>query len=565
MKVFKKLSLVFMLIFAFMLSACNGDKTNHNSEENTDEVAVAKTGDIIILYTSDVHCGIDKGFGYAGLKAVRDSFEAKGYETILVDNGDAIQGELIGSASKGEDIIELMNEINYDLAIPGNHEFDYEADQFMDLGEMAQFPYISCNLNKDGKLLFDPYIIKEAAGKKIAFVGVTTPTTIMESTPAFFMNDEGEYIYDFMGGDNGEKLYKAVQDSVDAARAEGADIVILMGHLGNSLSASPWSGQEVIANTYGIDVLIDGHSHDEEQNSLKNKNGEDVIRTACGTKMEAIGYIHIDPQGLIAGADIYRWENEISMPELLGIDNDISKKIKEKMDYLNKVMSEVVGNGDFDLTIFDPDKTDENGKALRAVRNSETNLGDLCADAFRYCAGSDIAIINGGSVRNDIAAGDISLMDLFNTQPFGDNLCVVEVSGGQILDALEWSCRLLPEEEGSFLQVSGISFEVDTSTKSSCLSTEDGNFAGVSGERRVQNVLVNGQTIDPDKTYTLASSTYLLKEGGNGFTVFEGAKDITKEMQSDYGVLEKYIKEGLNGKISDEYSNPHGQGRIVIK
>jgi len=565
MKAIKKICLAFMIIFAFMLTACNGNKTNHNSEENTDEVAVAKTGDIIILYTSDVHCGVYKGFGYAGLQELRDAYEANGYETILVDNGDAIQGELIGSASHGEDIIELMNELDYDLAVPGNHEFDFGGDQFADLSEMADFPYISCNISKEGELLFAPYIIKEAAGKKIAFVGVTTPTTPTESTPSFFQNENGEYIYDFLDGDNGQELYNAVQSAVDAAKEEGADFVYLMGHLGNSTSSSPWSGEEVIANTTGIDVLIDGHSHDTEQKIYKNKDGEDVTRTACGTKLEAIGYSHIDPEGLIADTNIYKWDNEISMPDLFNIGNDLSKKVEEKMDYLDKVMGEVVGKSDYDLTIFDPDRKGEDGKAKRAVRNSETNLGDLCADALKYCASSDIAIINGGGVRNDIASGDICLMDLYNTQPFGDKLCVVEVSGQQVLDALEWSCRILPDEEGGFLQVSGISFEVDTSIASSCTADEHGNYTGINGERRVGNVLVNGESIDPTKTYTLASSSYILREGGNGFSMFIGSKDITQGMLPDYMTMEKYIKEGLNGEISKDYADPHGQGRIVIK
>ncbi|MCR5082975.1 MAG: bifunctional metallophosphatase/5'-nucleotidase [Parasporobacterium sp.] len=565
MKALKKLCLAFMIIFAFMLTACNGNKTNHNSEENTDEVAVAKTGDIIILYTSDVHCGIDKGFGYAGLKAVRDSFEAKGYETILVDNGDAIQGELIGSASEGEDIIELMNDLQYDIAVPGNHEFDYGVEEFMELTEKADFPYISCNFTKNGEVVFNPYIIKEAGGKKIAFVGITTPKTISESTPSLFKDKNGNYIYDFMIDETGELLYNAVQKAVDDARAAGADYVYALGHLGSAASASPWTAAEVIANTTGIDVLIDGHSHDSEQMLLKNKNGEDVVRTACGTKMQAIGYSHIDPDGKIAETNIYSWDNEISAPELLNLDNDISKKVKDKLDVLNELMSEVVGSSDFDLTILNPDKTDESGKALRAVRNSETNLGDFTADAFKYCSGADIAIMNGGGIRENISAGDITMMDLFNTQPFGDKLCVVEATGQQILDALEWSYRALPAEEGGFLQIAGLTLEVDTTVASSCTADADGNFVAVSGDRRVQNVKVNGEDIDPNKTYSLASSAYLLKESGNGLTVFAGANDITEVIMSDYKTMEKYIKEGLNGKLSSDYADPHGQGRIVIK
>ncbi len=169
------------------------DKTGDGKNDGAD-----KNGEIYILYTSDVHCGVDEGFGYAGLKDIRDNLEAEGYETILVDDGDAIQGDSIGTLSKGEAIIDLMNDLRYDVAIPGNHEFDYGMEQFLALTEKADYPYISCNFNKEGNLIFDPYVIKEIAGIKIGFVGVTTPESLISSTPRYFQNDKGEYIYGFM-------------------------------------------------------------------------------------------------------------------------------------------------------------------------------------------------------------------------------------------------------------------------------------------------------------------------------------------------------------------------------
>ena len=173
---------------------------------------------LVILYTSDVHCGIDVGWGYAGLYAVKENLSANNY-VLLVDDGDSIQGEPIGTMSTGEAIIDVMNNVGYDIAIPGNHEFDYGMDRFLALAEKASFPYISCNFNKEGNLIFQPYIIKEFDGVKIAFVGVTTPMTLRSSTPRYFMNDAGEYIYGFLQDDNGEALYAAVQKSVDDARA----------------------------------------------------------------------------------------------------------------------------------------------------------------------------------------------------------------------------------------------------------------------------------------------------------------------------------------------------------
>ena len=261
--------------------------------------APSHSGEVMILFTSDVHCGVDQGFGYAGLQQIRSELEAQGYTTVLVDDGDAIQGEPIGTLSRGEAVVDLMNALKYDVAIPGNHEFDYGMARFLELAEMADFPYVCCNFTHEDALVFDPYVILDAAGLRIAFVGVTTPTTITASHPVYFQNDEGEFIYGFMQDESGETVYRAVQDAVDAARGEGADLVYLVSHLGYTLSCSPWTYADVVSHTTGIDVVLDGHSHDTEQVVMKNAAGEDVVRSAVGTKMESIGYSHISAEGEI--------------------------------------------------------------------------------------------------------------------------------------------------------------------------------------------------------------------------------------------------------------------------
>ena len=268
------------------------------------EAAPALQKDLVILFTSDVHCGIDQGWGYAGLYAVKESLSKDNY-VLLVDDGDAIQGEPIGTMTKGEAIIDIMNAVGYDIAIPGNHEFDYGMDRFLELTEKANFPYISCNFNKEGELVFAPYVIKEFDGVKIAFVGVTTPMTLRSSTPRYFMNDEGEFIYGFMQDETGEALYAAVQKAVDDARAEGAQYVIVMAHLGNEAECSPWMYSDVIAHTTGIDAWLDGHSHDTEQVVMKNKDGQDVVRSACGTKLAHIGALTITTDGEISSEAVH--------------------------------------------------------------------------------------------------------------------------------------------------------------------------------------------------------------------------------------------------------------------
>lgn len=184
--------------------------TTAMAEEPASEEGTGLSQDLVVLFTSDVHCGVDQGFGYVGLKAVEMQKEAEGNHVLLVDDGDSIQGEPLGTMTTGQADIELMNEMGYDIAIPGNHEFDYGMDRFLELADMAQFPYISCNFNKEGELVFDPYIIKEIDDCKIAFVGVTTPKTLTSSTPKYFQDEEGNFIYGFFQDETGEGIYKAV-------------------------------------------------------------------------------------------------------------------------------------------------------------------------------------------------------------------------------------------------------------------------------------------------------------------------------------------------------------------
>ena len=413
--------------------------------------------DLVILYTSDVHCGVDQGFGYVGLKAVRDSLEAAGNYTLLVDDGDSIQGEPLGTMTTGEADIDLMNAVGYDIAIPGNHEFDYGMDRFLELTEKAEFPYISCNFNKEGELVFDPYIIKEFDGVKIGFVGVTTPKTLTSSTPKYFQDENGNFIYGFLQDETGEGVYNAVQKAVDDARAEGAQYIVVMAHLGNEAECSPWTYAEVIENTNGIDFFLDGHSHDTDQLVVKNKDGEDVIRSACGTKLGGIGWAKITVDGELS-AGLYSWNNDVSAPELLGIKNEISDVLDAETAELDEALQTVVAKSAVELTIYDPEAVDGEGKPIRIVRRAETNLGDLCADAYLDQSGADIAFVNGGGIRISLPKGDITLNDILKVHPFGNSMCVIEVTGQQILDALEWGAHAMPGENGGFLQVAGLTY-----------------------------------------------------------------------------------------------------------
>lgn len=529
-----------------------------------EEAAPALQKDLVILYTSDAHCGVDQGWGYAGLYAVKESLSQDNY-VLLVDDGDAIQGEPIGTMTKGEAIIDIMNAVGYDIAIPGNHEYDYGMERFLELTQKANFPYISCNFNKDGELIFAPYIIKEFDGVKIAFVGITTPTTPRSSTPKYFMNDAGEFIYGFMQDETGEALYAAVQKAVDDARAEGAQYVIAMAHLGDEDECRPWRYLDVIGNTAGIDALLDGHSHDTEQVIMKNKNGQDVVRTACGTKLAHIGRLTITKDGQIS-SELYSWNQPIAAPKMLGLQNVAGEAVTAATAVLNEKLAEVVASTTVDLIIYDPVAKTDDGRSVRIIRNTETNLGDLCADAYLdQSSGADIALVNGGGIRVSINKGDITLNDILKVHPFGNSLTVIEATGQQVLDALEWSVHAMPGEFGGFDHVAGLTFEFDATIPSPCTQDDHGFFTGMQEgvERRVRNVLVAGEPIDPAKLYKVVSHDYQLLDKGDGYTMFEGATVLQESVKLDNQVLIDYITGTLGGVVGEGYENPYGQGRIV--
>ena len=510
---------------------------------------------VVVLYTNDVHCGIEDAIGYAGLAAYEKAYEKLGYEVILVDNGDAIQGGPIGTLSKGEYIIDIMNAVGYDIATIGNHEFDYGMDEFMSLREKAEFPYISANFcDLEGNTILDPYVIKELGGWKVAFVGASTPETFTKSTPTFFQDGEGNYIYSFCQGEDGANLYAAVQKAVDAARAEGAEIVIVMSHLGIDGSSVPYTSSDLIVNTTGVNAVLDGHSHSVlDMELVQNAAGEDVILSSTGTKLNNVGSLIIN-----VGDDQTPVLTSALHSESLFQDEEAEAFIATVKAQYEETLNQVVANTAVDLTTKDP------ATGERAVRTAETNLGDLCADAYRTVLGADIAFVNGGGVRADIPAGDITYGQILSVHPFGNMACLIEATGQQILDALEMASRDVPDECGGFLQVSGLSYEINVGVESSVVVDDAGSFVEVAGERRVQNVLVAGEPIDPEATYTLASHNYMLKSGGDGLNMFQGDTLLQDEVLIDNQVLINYIVDTLGGVVGEEYADPYGQGRITI-
>ena len=528
-------------------------------------VFAAGDGNVVILYTNDVHCAIED---YPVFAAYRAELIAQGNTVITVDAGDAIQGEVIGELTQGEAIVNIMNEVGYDYAVPGNHEYDYGMETFLDLAKnKAEYNYISSNFYKltNDKPVFKPYYIENISDElQIAFLGITTPESVTKSTPEYFKDEYGNFIYGFPTFDmQDDVLCETVQKSVNKAISDGADIVVAVGHMGIESITDGWKSTDIIAHTTGIDFFIDSHSHQTINDEFyKNKDGEDVLLTSTGRKFNNFGVMTITPDG---EATV-----ELVSPDMIDVD-DMSESAKTAYDNVKAVVDgynaeiaylyDPIGTSEADLIAYE-----ENGQWL--VRKSETNAGDFVADAYRSVTGADVAICNGGGVRAEIAEGPVSRMDLMNMNPWNNEMCVVEVTGQQLVDVLEHGVRAYPEYSGSFFQVSGVTFDVNAWIESPVITDALGNFIGIdaNAERRVANVKIGGEPVDLTKTYTLTGSEYVLIQGGDGLTMLAGSEIVAAEgLPFDSEMIVQYFTQTLGGKITaEQYGNPNGDGRITI-
>jgi 2',3'-cyclic-nucleotide 2'-phosphodiesterase (5'-nucleotidase family) len=429
-------------------------------------------------------------------------------------------------------------------------------EQLKKLVSKSNAAYVSSNFIdlSNGKTVSDAYKIITYGSVKVAYVGISTPETFTSSTPAYFQNEKGEYIYDFCQDKTGEKLYTAVQNAVNSARSEGADYVIAVSHLGINQENTPWRSIDIIENTFGINAVIDGHSHSTIAcDKVKDKEGKEVILTSTGSQLKAVGKLVITDKGITSEL----------VSDYTKKDVDVAAYVTDIENKYSELLNKVVAKTDVDLIA-----TDKTGK--RVIRTSETNLGDLCADAYRKVSGADIAFVNGGGIRADIKKGDITYKDIISVHPFGNMLCVVDATGQEIIDALEMASRKTPEENGGFLQVSGLTYEIHHYIPSSVVVDDKGMFVKVNGEYRVKNVRVLDSKTNSycplklDMTYTLASHNYMLKNGGDGINMFTDNKILQDEVMIDNQVLINYIVDDLGGVIGEKYIDLHGSMRIFI-
>ena len=546
--------------------------------------------DVTILYTNDVHTYIDKQspkLTYAAIADLKQSYQNAGKDVLLVDAGDHVQGTAYGSMDEGASIIKLMNAAGYDVATPGNHEFDYGMDRAKAIMKEADFPYLSCNwVDLRTTLRVLPSVkVFVRGGRRIAFVGVTTPETFTKSTPAYFMDKaQRKYIYDIQGGEDGKKLYDAVQKAIDKAKLL-ADVVIGLGHLGVDPSSSPWTSEEVIAHTSGFDAFIDGHSHTVMENKqVQDASGKAVTLTQTGSYFANVGEMTIAADGTITTKLI---------PTHEGMDATIAAMQTGWVNTVDDMLGEKIAVGDSDFYVTDP----ATGK--RRIRSAETNLGDFVADGIYtyfneveklHC---DVAIMNGGGIRADVPAGDWTFKTCKQVSPFGNVACLMSVTGKQIQDALEFAARFAGEggkENGGFLQVAGATYEIHTDIPNTVQTDEKNVWIGsATGTPRVQNVKIYDKAsgsylpLDPGATYALAGMNYTLRNLGDGFAMFDGAELIKDYVSEDYLVMATYAMSfdgadaaGLphlssaNSPLAAypgyllNYEQPYGAGRITI-
>ena len=546
--------------------------------------------DVTILYTNDVHTYIDKQspkLTYAAIADLKQSYQNAGKDVLLVDAGDHVQGTAYGSMDEGASIIKLMNAAGYDVATPGNHEFDYGMDRAKAIMKEADFPYLSCNWVdlRTGLRVLPSVKVFVRGGRRIAFVGVTTPETFTKSTPAYFMDKaQRKYIYDIQGGEDGKKLYDAVQKAIDKAKVL-ADVVIGLGHLGVDPSSSPWTSEEVIAHTSGFDAFIDGHSHTVMENKqVQDASGKAVTLTQTGSYFANVGEMTIAADGTITTKLI---------PTHEGMDAGIAAMQTSWVNTVDDMLGEKIAVGDSDFYVSDP----ATGK--RRIRSAETNLGDFVADGIYayfneveklHC---DLAIMNGGGIRADVPAGDWTFKTCKQVSPFGNVACLMSVTGKQIQDALEFAARFAGEggkENGGFLQVAGATYEIHTDIPNTVQTDEKNVWIGsATGTPRVQNVKIYDKAsgsylpLDPGATYALAGMNYTLRNLGDGFAMFDGAELIKDYVSEDYLVMATYAMtfdgadaaglphlSSANSPLAAypgyllDYEQPYGAGRITI-
>lgn len=486
---------------------------------------------IVILYENDAHCNID---GYAKLRGLRDAIVAADTSYVaIVSAGDYLQGDLAGAISNGQYIVDVMKLVGYDAITLGNHEFDYGVPHMQKLLPQIGTDIVCANLYKTGATtpMYQPYVIKQYGNKRIAFVGVTTPESMTDKAYAFYHTD-GSQLYDLRTKD----CFSLVQQAADKARREGADYVVVLSHLGEEDSFTGVNSHKLVQSTRGIDVVLDGHTHSVIQcDPVANLDNVPVPTTQTGTKFNNVGKLWISPEGKLV-------TTLVAMEDIPYTNDDITATTDNIKELIKKETSEKMATSDFDLPAMDG--------STWLVRHQETAIGNLLTDAFRTIFDSQIGLVNGGAVRSDINKGDISYGDVIAVQPYDNNMCILEVTGEELMTMLTKSTANCPKDDGSFPQVSGMKFTIHT------------------GSHTVTDVMIQDKgkdtysPLDLNATYSLCTTDYCYNRGGM-YKTLANCKLVSMEPSLSRDALSDYLKDILKGVVPDRYKNVEGRITIV--
>lgn len=505
-----------------------------------DEEYHLPTSPIVILYDNDVHGAFE---GYAKMAATRANEYAMTPFVSVVSMGDYAQGGPLANYSHGLYSAEMINALGYDVVTLGNHEFDWGVEHCRLITDQIHADKVLCNFYnvQADTLVYAPYVIRSYGSRRIAFIGALTPTTQRSNSPQCYLDSLGNQLYSFCEKD----FYEVVQKHVDAARSEGVDYVILLSHVGD-VPTDRYNTQTLVASTKGIDVVLDGHSHSTvAERWLTNAAGDSVLVTSTGTKFQNIGRLEISGEGTIHSS-------LIPTRTLQEVDEGVEEIYQALQSTFGHAKS--FGHTAFRLVGFDPkDNVD---------RNFQTNLGDFCTDALREMTGADIGWLNAGGMRTDIPAGDVSIKELISVFPFENKICVAEIPGRRILDALEYVLSYYPEDTGGFPQVSGLTYHLNPDVPSPVITDEQTYLVGTKqGEPcRAFDVRVHDEPIDPDRIYTVASIDYILKFNGCG-GIFTGYPLCQDAGIVDIQLIEDYIVH-LGREIPERYRER--QQRMIV-
>ena len=517
----KRTRYIFLSILSLFLFACERENLPDPDQDNKS---------IVILSDNDVHCSID---GYTRMAGLYDAIAASDTAWVAsVSCGDYLQGGTAGALSRGQYIVDVMKEVAFDAVTLGNHEFDYGMPRMQELMLEIGTTVVCANLYKYGTsvALFSPYVIKEYGTRSVAFVGVTTPESMIGESYSFYDKD-GNQLYDLRTDD----VYNLVQAAVDEARGKGADYVVILSHLGEEQPALGMTSHQLIANTRGIDAVLDGHSHSViPHDEVANLDGKLIPVSQTGTQFANVGKLVISADGRISTSLV---PVEDIPYERASVSTALAK-VHQEMD---QQTARQIAHSDFNLIMRDADGN-------RLIRRGETNLGDLLTDAVRYTLEAQIGLFNGGGFRNGISAGTITYGDIVNAQPFDDHLSKFEATGAQILAMLDTCTVKLPSEEGNFPQVSGLRYTVhqqsDRVSDVAVLDEASGNWI----------------PLDPAGRYTIASSDYYAR--GGFYDALKDSKQLFYSTNLVRDALSDYLEKTLGGVVPDIYAGP--QGRITV-